>query len=132
MDSLSSDYYSLVNPFYHSDVVAEETGYHLYAYAVDIAAFDPCGSTNMGKLSNVSMVYNVSNAAQTTLASAASNPTSAPMTRGRTPRLTTGSAFLPEDWYWGNAYQSQFEVKNVVVNHQIVRVSGGVLAFPVL
>jgi len=132
LDTLTADYYSLVNPYYHSNVVAEETGYHLYAYAIDIAAFDPCGSTNMGKLSNVSMNYNLSEAATTTLASASTNPTNLPMARGTTPRLTTGSAFLPADWYWGNTYQSQFEVKNVVVNHQIVRISGGVLAFPVL
>lgn len=132
MDSLTNDYYALMNPYIHSSVVAEETGYHLYSYALDFSAVDPNGSTNMGKLSNVSMVYNLSNAAQTTLASAATNPTNLSMTRGRVPRLTTGGAFLPEDWYWGNTYQSQFELKNVVVNHQIIRISGGVLAFPVL
>lgn len=132
MDSLTSDYYSLVNPFYHSDVVAEETGYHMYAYAIDIAAFDPSGSTNMGKLSNVSMQYNLSNDAQYTLNAATTNPTFAAYARGKTPRLTSAGTYIPSDWYWGNAYQSQFEVRNVVVNHQIVRVSGGVLAFPVL
>lgn len=132
LDDLGQDYYSLVNPYYHSDVVAEETGYHLYAYSLDIATFDPNGSTNMGKLSNVSMQYNISDAAQTTLVAQSNPSTASAYSRGRVPRLTTNGCYLPSDWYWGNAYQSQFEVKNVVVNHQIVRVSGGVLAFPVL
>lgn len=131
MDTLSGDYYSLVNPFYHSEVVAEETGYHVYSYAIDLYACDPNGSTNMGKLSNVSMQFNVSDAAQTTLA-APLNPSGYSYVRGQVPRLTTGGAFVPDDWYWGNAYQSQFEPKIVVVNHQIVRVSGGTFAFPVL
>ena len=86
----------------------------------------------MGKLSNVSMVYNVSDAAQRTLAASTTNPAALPMTRGRTPRLNATGQFVASDWYWGNTYQSQFELKNVVVNHQIVRVAGGVLAFPIL
>jgi len=61
---MGSDYYSLVNPWYSAPVIPLETGYHVYSYSLDFYAIDPMGSTNYGKLTNVSVVPAASSAAQ--------------------------------------------------------------------
>lgn len=53
---MGSDYFSLVNPYYHAPFIPQETGYHMYSYSLDFCALDPMGSTNYGKLTNVSIV----------------------------------------------------------------------------
>ena len=53
---MGSDYFSLVNPYYHAPFIPQETGYHMYSYSLDFYALDPMGSTNYGKLTNVSIV----------------------------------------------------------------------------
>lgn len=53
---MGSDYFSLVNPYYHAPFVPQETGYHMYSYSLDFCALDPMGSTNYGKLTNVSII----------------------------------------------------------------------------
>lgn len=63
---MGSDYFSLVNPFYHAPVVPAETGYHSYSYSLDFYCLDPMGSTNYGKLTNVSIVPEASQAATET------------------------------------------------------------------
>ena len=52
---MGSDYFSLVNPWYCAPVIPVETGYHLYSYSLDFFCIDPMGSTNYGKLTNVSI-----------------------------------------------------------------------------
>lgn len=56
LSNMGADYFSLVNPYYHAPVIPNETGYHLYSYALDFYNTDPTGSTNYGKLTNVSIV----------------------------------------------------------------------------
>ena len=53
---MGSDYFSLVNPYYHAPVVPDVTGLHSYSYSLDLLCLDPMGSTNFGKLTNVSVV----------------------------------------------------------------------------
>lgn len=53
---MGSDYFSLVNPYYHAPYIPHETGYHMYSYSLDFCALDPMGSTNYGKLTNVSII----------------------------------------------------------------------------
>ena len=53
---MGSDYYSLVQPWYHAPVIPLDTGFHMYSYSLDFICLDPMGSTNYGKLTNVSMV----------------------------------------------------------------------------
>ena len=53
--NMGSDYYSLVQPWYHAPTIPEETGYHMYSYSLDFVCLDPLGSTNYGKLTNVSI-----------------------------------------------------------------------------
>lgn len=55
LSNMGSDYFSLVNPWYHAPVIPEETGFHSYSYSLDFISLDPMGSTNFGKLTNVSL-----------------------------------------------------------------------------
>lgn len=62
---MASDYYSLVAPWFFSKAIPDETGYHMYSYAIwPWAAVRPSGSTNYSKLANVSITYEMSEAAQ--------------------------------------------------------------------
>lgn len=55
--AMGSDYYSLIQPYYQDKMkIPTETGYHMYSYALDLADPDPTGSTNFGKLTNISLV----------------------------------------------------------------------------
>ena len=66
----------------------------MYSYALDVANVDPCGSTNYGKLTNVSFVF---------------TPSSEAVTAAGT-----------------------YQLYVTAVNHNVVRISGGALGFPVL
>ena len=60
---LDASYYSLMQPYYHapsmpgssSAPVFTPSGYHMYSYSLEFACLDPLGSTNYGKLTNVSL-----------------------------------------------------------------------------
>jgi hypothetical protein len=55
LSNMGSDYFSLVNPYFHAPVIPYEIGYHSYSYSLDFICLDPMGSTNYGKLTNVSI-----------------------------------------------------------------------------
>lgn len=55
LDQMGSDYFSLIQPWYHAGRIPTDTGYHMYSYALDVLSNDPMGSTNYGKLTNVSL-----------------------------------------------------------------------------
>ena len=79
----------------------------MYSYSLDFMSLDPLGSTNYGKLTNVSISPVASQAAK----SAASG---------------TGSGI--------NALfeKQKYEFVCTAVNNNIIRISGGALGFPVL
>jgi hypothetical protein len=52
---MGSDFFSMVDPWYCAPVIPLDTGYHLYSYSLDFFCIDPMGSTNYGKLTNVSI-----------------------------------------------------------------------------
>jgi len=61
---LPADYYSLVQPFYHAPAIPLDggsqflpsvIGLHMYSYSLSFYCLDPMGSTNYGKLTNVSL-----------------------------------------------------------------------------
>ncbi len=58
---MPSDYFSLVNPWFHAPIIpsGDLIGYNLYSYSLDFFAIDPMGSTNYGKLTNVSIIPQV-------------------------------------------------------------------------
>ena len=97
---MGSDYFSLVNPYYTAPVIPTVTGYHLYSYALDFVALDPMGSTNYGKLTNVSIQPTASSAA---IAAASS---------------TNGSNYPYE-------INQKYEFIITGVNWNIIRISGG-------
>lgn len=105
LGAMGSDYFSLVNPFYHSISIPSNIGYHLYSYSLRFFDLDPMGSTNYGKLTNVSIVPQASPAA---IAAA------------------TGTTLA------GANYPQTYEFITVAVNNNIIRISGGALGFPVL
>jgi hypothetical protein len=104
---MGSDYFSLVNPYYHAPVIPLETGYHSYSYSLDFICLDPMGSTNYGKLTNVSIVPEASASSQT----------------GATGGGGNGTGFNDQQTY---------EFIITAVNNNIIRISGGALGFPVL
>ena len=104
LSSMGSDYFSLVNPYYNAPNIPIVTGYHEYSYSLDFICLDPMGSTNYGKLTNVSINPAASDAAI--------NAAKAGQTQ-----TTTGQTY-------------DFIV--TAVNNNIIRISGGALGFPVL
>ena len=104
---MGSDYFSLVNPWYHGITIPEETGYHMYSYSLDFICLDPMGSTNYGKLTNVSIVPEASPAA-----TIAANGTGV---------VNSGADF-----------KQTYDFIVTAINNNVVRVSGGALGFPVL
>lgn len=102
---MGSDYFCLVNPYYHAPVIPSVTGYHSYSYSLDFICLDPMGSTNYGKLTNVSMVPEASTAAVNGAQG-------------------TGGA--------GADFKQTYEFIITAINNNIIRVSGGALGFPVL
>ena len=114
LSQMGSDYFSLVNPWYHAPVIPLETGYHMYSYSLDFICLDPEGSTNYGKLTNVSI---------------------APEASGDAFTSSTGSfpSILPEDGTPnGGDFPHSWEFVTTAVNNNIIRISGGALGFTVL
>jgi hypothetical protein len=105
--SMGSDYFSLINPYYNAPVIPDKTGFHCYSYSLDFICLDPQGSTNYGKLTNVSIAPVASPAAVTAAQGG-------------------GGAGSGMNW------PQTFEFVTTVVNNNIIRVSGGALGFPVL
>ena len=104
---MGSDYFSLVNPYYAAPVIPVETGYHMYSYSLDFICLEPMGSTNYGKLTNVSIVPEAS-------------PQAVVGANG------SGLALS------GANYAQKYEFIITAVNNNIIRISGGALGFPVL
>ena len=99
LSAMGSDYYSLVNPYYHAPVIPCETGYHMYSYSLDFICLDPMGSTNYGKLTNVSL-----------------NPE---MSASAVLQYTAATASI--------GWNQTFEFITTAVNNNIIRISGGAL-----
>jgi len=99
LGSVPSNYFTQVNPYYHAESIpSDEPGIHMYSYALDLMSVDPVGSTNYGRLTNVSIV-----------------PTNVDGIGG-------ADAANPVNW----------ELVVNAVSHNIVRISGGALGFPIL
>jgi len=104
---MGADYFSLVNPWYSAPAIPVETGYHMYSYSLAFFEIDPLGSTNYGKLTNVSITPQGSEAAIV---------------------AQNGSGGVGS----GADYPQSFCFRAMAQNNNIVRCSGGVVGFPVL
>lgn len=61
---MGSDYFSQVQPYYQPRcVIPTAKGLHMYSYSLDIIDCDPMGSTNFGRLTNVTIAPEASQAA---------------------------------------------------------------------
>jgi hypothetical protein len=124
LGQMGADFFSLVNPYYTAPVIPEVKGYHAYSYSLDFICLDPMGSTNYGKLTNVSIVPEA-----TALAIAANganstgSATTLPLNNG-TSSATVNNTNVNR--------QQKYEFVLTCVNNNIIRISGGALGFPVL
>jgi hypothetical protein len=100
LQQMGSDYFSLVNPWYNAPTIPVATGYHTYSYSLDFYCLDPLGSTNYGKLTNVSIVPEASQDAI---------------------NYAAGSSYTA----YNVAQTYQFVI--TAVNNNIIRISGGAL-----
>jgi hypothetical protein len=120
---MGSDYFSLVNPWYHAPVIPLETGYHLYSYSLDFFAIDPMGSTNYGKLTNVSIVPQGSNDA----VSSQQAPQTTGTVAGVVLNSTTPVPVAPLQGAVTPGYGARYCFITTAVNNNIIRISGGAL-----
>jgi len=97
---MGSDFYSLVDPWYNAPVIPTETGYHMYSYSLDFICLDPKGSTNYGKLTNVSISPEASTTAVTAAAGGGAEES-------------------------GADYAQTYQFVITAVNNNIIRISGG-------
>lgn len=109
--NMGSDYFSLINPWYHAPAIPAETGYHMYSYSLDFYNLDPMGSTNYGKLTNVSIFMEYSYTFKAIGAGTYSGTIKNPV---------------------ANYTNQNYNFIMSVVNNNIIRISGGSIGFPVL
>jgi hypothetical protein len=117
---MGADYFSFVVPYYASTCTPDETGYHLWSYALDSCSLDPCGSTNYSKLANVTIMYTPSDAA------AAASSLTAPKDKNGAvitwPDKTGALQPMPQTW------------QHILYapNFNIGRISNGTFGFPTI
>lgn len=114
LSNMGSDYFSLIQPWYTAVSIPLETGYHMYAYTLDLLSTSPLGSTNYGKLTNVALSFTASSDA--VIAAVATGTLANPGP------LVSAGAGTPQT----------FQTIVLGLNHNIIRVAGGALGFPVL
>jgi hypothetical protein len=102
--NMGSDYFSFIVPYYTAVSIPKETGYHMLSYTLNLVATNPMGSTNYGKLTNVSLQFTASADAVAAFNAPIGDPYD-----------TVKGAPLPQ----------QYEIIVVGVNHNIIRISGG-------
>ncbi len=117
LSNMGADYFSLIVPWYSAVSIPLETGYHIYDYTLDLINVNPLGSTNYGKLTNVSFQI-----VPSALAQAGANESS----------TYTVTSPDPTNALSGFAIRQTYNFIVVAINHNIVRISGGALGFPVL
>jgi hypothetical protein len=121
--AMDADYFTLMEPYYKAPAIPEETGYHMWSYALSSNSLNPCGSTNYSKLANVSIMYQPSSAA----VNAAGAQTGIPLdTNGNPIRWPTNSTVVTD-----NQIQT-WEHILVARNHNIIRIANGSIGFPTL
>ena len=98
----------------------------MYSYSLDFFNLDPMGSTNYGKLTNVSLYINPSAAAVAAASAVVGGVGGVSYVSACSVVIANGTL--------GATYQQQqtFEFVVTAVNNNIVRISGGALGFPVL
>lgn len=120
-----SDYYSLILPDLISEATPDETGYHMWSYALlPWDPLKPSGSTNYSKLANVQITHNMSPAAQAAAGIG---------TAGGVPEDQNGN---PIQWPNSSGVLTDFaqSFRHILIakNWNIIRVANGSLGHPTL
>ncbi len=115
LHTMGVDFFSLIQPWYHFSRIPDETGYHVYSYAIWPEKLDPSGSTNYGVLTNVSIQARGSLEAQR-VTGCALNPNPPPIPSA--------------DCAVANPASFVFIVR--VLNWNVIRMVGGAIGLPVL
>lgn len=113
----ASDYFALTHAWYFSDAIAENTGYHMYTYA--LKPWDPTrpsGSTDYSKLANVSLAHDPSNSA----------------VQAAGGKYENGDEILWPDPLGNDVFQQHFQHVFAARNWNILRVANGSAGFPAL
>lgn len=112
---MGSDFFSLVQPWFHAPTIPAITGYHMYSYSLDFFNLDPKGSTNYGKLTNVSIVPESSETARESYA-------------GGNGKDTIEEAMKDPNTGQPYSLESQkYEFITTCINNNVIRISGGAL-----
>ena len=127
---MGSDFYSLIQPYYTAVTIPPYTGYHTYSYSLDFIALDPLGSTNYGKLTNVSIIPTASETAILRASVAADSIVDLKKIDNETDPIIPPLIYGGDRSFWNRRQTFRFVV--TAVNNNIIRISGGALGFPVL
>lgn len=105
-----ADYFSLVAPYYFAPAIPTLPGYHLLTYAIDIKQAGSWGSTNLGRIANITMDF-----------------TASPVAIANAVGATSGNYTFPARQ---RAYKG--ELVAILDCAQTIRSSGGACGFPLL
>lgn len=150
LDEMDVDFFSMIQPYYYAYSAPTVTGYHVYSYASNFVGVDHAGSTDYGKLTNVSLEVTLSDDAQAALSGAAiaagdlpfvnesgvasALPAGYLMHAGVATHLNgalSGAGVAVNQASGFNAQKQTFEVKNCSLAHSVVRFIGGGAGFPI-
>ncbi|AKU37475.1 Major capsid protein [Scale drop disease virus] len=106
LNNMGVDYFSYVDPYFFAPCIPKIDGVMAYCYTMNMGHVDPMGSTNFGRLSNITLSAKVTANSKTT--SAASGNTD------------------------GHKVAQKFELVVIGVNHNVARISNGSFGFPIL
>jgi hypothetical protein len=147
---MGADFFSMVQPYYFAYSAPSVTGYHLFSYSSNVVSIDHAGSTDFGKLTNVSLDVVLGDDTQAALTGAAipsgslpfvdevGNPSALPpgylaFVASSAHLLGSasgaGTAVNQDDGF--NAQKQTFELKNCCLAHTVVRSISGGLGFPI-
>lgn len=117
--NMGVDYFALVNPYYHGQRIPTEHGYHMYSYHLhNYKDLDPKGSTNYGKLTNVSLQFTSTEDAQK-YASASHITSNQALNYSAHPYKVRSGVI--------NAQKYEIQVAALAMN--LIRVAGGAMGF---
>lgn len=147
---MNADYFSMIQPYFFGDSVPAITGYHVFSYSVNFVESAHGGSTDYGKLTNVSMEVHLGEDAVASLNGTAltklpfvnelGDPSALPAgyqnmaTAAGASHLNgsaTGAGTAINQASGFNAQKQSYELKNACLSHNVLRVIGGGVGFPI-
>lgn len=142
--NMPADFFSMVQPYYFGYSAPTITGYHVFSYSTNFVNIDHAGSTDYGKLTNVSLEVELSRDAQAALTGHVIPAGSLPF-YSDTGAPSAWPTIHPDQHLEGvngvagtingaggfNAQKQTFELKNCCLAHTVVRSIGGGIGFPI-